>query len=134
MFSMFRKFSESTDDNEESSEDETEILIEKIEEIHENGDSFIQNIDKKQKTEKNYEIPQIHPVNENIRKLCRVCSNQGLININSIITNKMMTIKITRTDSRAWDQPISKIISEVSGEIVSEIDLRNFRKNFEIFF
>lgn len=116
MFNMFRKMSESTDDCDDASEDEAEMLIEKIEEVHENGDSFVQKIEKEQ----NCEIPQIHPVNESIRKLCRVCSNQGLININSIITNKMMTIKITRTDGRAWDKPISSIISEVSGEKVSE--------------
>lgn len=122
MFPSFRKLSKSSEDSDEATDDEADAIIEKIEEIHPNGESFVKDIE-------TYEIPQIHPVHENIRRLCRVCSNAGLININSRITNKMMTIKITRTNSKSWEKPISMIISEVSGENVSlRVKLHRKRK------
>lgn len=58
-------------------------------------------------------------IEENVnlcQKLCRVCSNNGLISINAAIKG-FLKIKPS-AHPKLWDIPISQIIAEVSGEMV----------------
>lgn len=55
-----------------------------------------------------------------IRKLCRVCSSNGLISITSNIANNLLKIKPSG-DIRNWQIPISKIIADISGENVRRL-------------
>lgn len=108
-------FGASSDD---SSDDEPAFVIEKIEQVYQNGETFVE-------TEKNYEIQnktcshQLNEIDQSIHSLCRVCSSQGFISINSELTSKLMVVTPSASDKAAWQKPISRLITEVSGEEVS---------------
>lgn len=53
-----------------------------------------------------------------IKKLCRVCSSNGLISIKSTINRNLLRVKPSG-DIRKWQIPISEIIACVSGEKVN---------------
>lgn len=59
---------------------------------------------------------------ERIKKLCRVCSSNGLININSKIQRSYMKIS-NYAKGNSWDVTIAFIIAEVSGEKVSSAQI-----------
>lgn len=103
----------SDDSDEDTSDDEPAVIVEKIEQVYQNGQKF----------ETNYEIPKSSnsPLAENIHSLCRVCSSKGFININSVLTDKLRIITPIRSDKKSWQKPISRIIAEVSGEDVSNV-------------
>lgn len=109
--------------DDEASDDEPAVIIEKIEQVYQNGEKYI-------KTE-NYESQkqtsnQNNEIDENINSLCRICSSKGLISINSSLTSKLMVLTPMHSDRSAWQRPISRLIAEVSGEEVS------FLLSFEI--
>lgn len=61
--------------------------------------------------------PELSETLENIRKLCRVCSNNGLISIHTLIVRANLKIK-PWGDKSLWQVPIKQIIQDVSGEKV----------------
>lgn len=57
---------------------------------------------------------------EQIKKLCRVCSSNGLISIETLAINADMKVSMTRyKDHPEWRVPIAEIIAEVSGTEVN---------------
>jgi hypothetical protein len=62
---------------------------------------------------------------ERIRKLCRVCSSNGLIDIHSKIKESYLKInRKTFANTAAWNVTIAHIIAEVSGQKVKSISCK----------
>lgn len=62
------------------------------------------------------------PTNEAIDKikgLCRICSSNGLISIQSKINVNNLKVRMNSGDLQNWDAPISKLIADISGQEVS---------------
>lgn len=90
---------------------EAEIVIESIEEAEAVPQEVFEEPEENENEETNGAF-------EKIRKLCRVCCSNGLIEISSTLTPKLFKTKPSG-DMRPWQLPISRIIEEVSGESVS---------------
>lgn len=113
MFSSRFKSLQTFDELDEcTSDDEPAVIIEKVEQILGNGQKIVE-------TENDEISLQQNKVHQSISSLCRVCSSKGFININSPIAMKLMVVTPTKSDWSSWRQPISRIITEVSGEQVS---------------
>lgn len=67
------------------------------------------------------EIPNeaMNEASEKIHRLCRVCSSNGLISINSSFDRFTMKHFKPSGDKQLWEIKIGKIIEQVSGENVN---------------
>lgn len=63
-----------------------------------------------------------------VQKLCRVCNSNGLISIFTPVRSHKMKISIKNQQN--WNVSIAQVISEISGENVSENG--NLNKHFVI--
>lgn len=95
----------------------TDIVIESIEETAEVAQEVDENTPQETEDSEIENDPEINEALEKLKKLCRVCSSNGLISISSHLTPKLFSMKPSG-DMRHWQVPISKIIAEVSGEKV----------------
>lgn len=67
----------------------------------------------------------VNQTNASIRKLCRICTSNGLISIQTTMNRCNLKFKPSG-DQGSWDIPISQIIAKISGEEVRNSSLACF--------
>lgn len=66
------------------------------------------------------EPPGMTETVEQIKKLCRVCSSNGLISIHTQISRMSIHLRVSISNTRDWDVTIGEIIAQLSGTEVEQ--------------
>jgi hypothetical protein len=102
-------------------------------EVIENEEEALEDIEE-EKPEENKTTtidPETQEFFDSLKKLCRICGSNGLININALVTRASLKFPPSG-DIRLWEVPISNVIEDISGEKVTKI--KKVEKFLHLFF